>query len=100
GHVRVLLRLRDPELRFSRCTNDFAQDATQIFRTEYEGTLIGHIVSGHGDELGQRPDFAIESVEIRQEKSLRQLPGTIGAEVNENNHVAIADALFVRMGEN
>ena len=44
-----------------------------------------------------RPHLAIESIEVFEQKSLRQLSSAIGPEVKEKDRVAVADPLFVRV---
>src|SRR5437763_14381660 len=50
--------------------------------------------------MNLRPRFAIEAVEILQQKSLGRMAGASGTKIEKENGVAIANALFVWMREN
>ena len=98
--MRILLRLRDAQLRFARGAYDLAQDVQQLLRREDERRRIGDVVLRQGDVINLRPCLPFKAVEILQQESLGNLAGPIGAEVEKENGVAIANALFVRVREN
>ena len=65
-----------------------------------EGGRIGHIVLRESDEMNFGPHFAIEAIEILEQKGLRQLSRAIGAEVEKQNRIAIPHALLIRIRKN
>ena len=81
--VRVFLRLGDAQLRFARRADELAKNIFQLFGREDKRRGISNIVLGERNEMHPRPHFAIEALEVLEQKRLRQLPGAISAEVEK-----------------
>src|SRR4029453_17904089 len=45
------------------------------------------------------PNLPVKAVEILEEEGLRKLPGAIRPKVEEQNCIAVANSLFVRLGK-
>ena len=50
--------------------------------------------------MNTRPHTAIKAVELLEQESLRKLPGTISTEIEKQEDIVIAHALFTRVGKN
>src|SRR5205807_8974540 len=100
SYVRILFRFRNAQLRLAGRTGDLSENVHQIFRRENVGGRIGHVVLRQRDEMDARPNPTIKPVKFFEEKGLRKLTGAIGAEIEEQNDIVIAHALFTSMGKN
>ena len=83
--MRVFLRLSNPQLLFAGRANDFAENVGQLFRCKNKRRGISNIVSRERDKVHLRPHLAVKTIEIFQQKCLRQLPRAIGAKVEKQN---------------
>ena len=45
--------------------------------------------------MDARPDSTIEAIEILEQERLRELTGAVGTEIEKENDVVVADALFI-----
>ena len=97
--VRIFLRLGDAQLLLARRAHHIAENVLERLRPENDRAIVGRVILGQGDVMHARPDFPVEAVEILEKKSLRELPGAIGPEVEEDDGIAVVDALFVRLGK-
>src|SRR3954469_12100542 len=93
--MRILFRLRNAELSLPRGTDNISQNVSQFLRRKDKGRRISDIILGQGEIIDPRPRLSIETVEIPEKKSLGQLSGPIGAKVEKQNRIAIADSLLI-----
>src|SRR5215831_13454728 len=98
--MRVLFRLRNPQLPLAGTADHLRQDLPQFLRCKDKGAWVSHVVLGEGHVIRFWPYFPIEAIEILQEKGLRKLPGAISPKVKEENGVTITNPLLVRVQEN
>ncbi len=99
GDVRVFLRLGQAELLLARGTDDGAEDVVERLRSEDVGRGIFGVVLREGDVVDGGLHAARKAIEVRLEESERKLARTVGAEVEEEDDVAVAHALLVGVRE-
>ena len=97
--MRVLFGFRDAQLFESRGGDDFTEHVGQVLRCEDRLAGVGRIILGERVIRDLRGDPAIKAVEIGLQECIGQFAGAVGAEVEEQHHVAIADALFARVAQ-
>ncbi len=90
GDVGVFLGLGDAQLGQPCIADHLREDVDQFLGPEGDGKIEGLVVAGHADIGGKpRPDIAGEAAESRIGKGAGYLAGAVGAEVEEDEAVAV-----------
>jgi len=92
GHVRVLLRLRDPQVRDAAFAEHLPEHVDEPVHGEDDGKRELRRVGGHRRDAHVRDAAAGEAVERRLRKRLADLANAVRAEVEDEERVALFDA--------
>ena len=94
--MRVLLGLSGVKLLQAIGSDDVGKNVLGERLGEGDLDVEGGVVLGHGDKVGQRGnDLAVEAVEALLRERAGHLAGAVRAEVEEDDGIAISDALVV-----
>src|SRR5690606_24655163 len=99
GDVRVFLGLGDAELLQARRRDDFAEGVLQFDGGEDDGAAVGLVVFGEGDVGCLRETAPVEAGEVLLQEGEAELASAVGAEVEEENDVAVANAALADLAE-
>ena len=91
----ILFRLGDAKLGKTRAADDFAEDIGQRLRRKNHRAAVGLVVFGQRDKVHCGSNFAIKALKILVQKGNRQLARPIGAKIEPDDDVAVADALLI-----
>jgi hypothetical protein len=89
--VRILLGLRQPQIGARVAGHDIGEIAAEGLRFENHGQPEGPVVDGHRCRVYVRPLRAIEAVERVERDRPGDLTHAIGAEVETDHRVAVAN---------
>ena len=97
GDVRVLFRLGRVKLAQAACGQIVGQYVFGMRLREGHGRVEGLVVFGHAHEVHLRHMHAVELVEgaFRRNEGAGELAGAVGAEVEEDDRVAVVDPAVV-----
>ena len=98
--MRIFFRLSDPQLRFAGCANNFSQNMRELCWRKNKRRRISNVILRQANEVHLWPRFAVKAVKLLQQECLRELPCAVGAKIEKQNCIAIANALLVRIAKN